>query len=173
MPVPNVDGMTQTTNNVRTVGPRDGDTSRLGGCENRFIIDGINTSNRFALVEQTLDVGALAAPVHLHHDEDEFSYVVSGTMGVLLGDEQIQATAGTVVFKPRGQWHTFWNPGDEPLVILELISSAGLEGLFRSFGELEGDPEPQLLAQMAARYGCDIDFDQTMQLASKLGVALG
>jgi mannose-6-phosphate isomerase-like protein (cupin superfamily) len=165
--------MNQTTSTVRTVGPQDGDRSRLGGCENRFVIDGTDTNNRFALVEHTLDVGALAAPVHLHHDEDEYTYVVSGTMGVLLGDKQVEATAGTVVIKPRGQWHTFWNAGGDTLSVLELISPAGLDGLFRSFGELQGDPEPALLAQMAARYNCDIDFDQTMQLASRLGMALG
>ena len=43
--------------------------------------------------------------------------------------------------------------------------------LFRSFGELEGEPDPELMVQMAARYGCDIDFDQTMELCTRLGIA--
>ncbi len=165
--------MTTTTHRVpRVLGPGDGDRSRLGGCEDRFLIDGSDTTNRFSLVEQTVNPGALAAPVHRHHDEDEYTFVVSGTMGVLLGRDDIVATSGDLVFKPRDQWHTFWNPGDEVLVVLELISPAGIEVLFRSFAELEAEPEPELLVQMAARYGCDIAFDQTIALCQRHGIAL-
>ncbi len=164
--------MTTTTDPLpRIVGPHEGDRSRLGGCEDRFLVDGSDTSKRFSLVEQTVDPGALAAPVHRHHDEDEYTYVLSGTMGVLLGTDDIVAKSGDLVFKPRNQWHTFWNPGDEPLVVLELISPAGIEVLFRSFAELEAEPDPELLVQMAARYGCDIAFDQTMALCSRHGIA--
>ncbi len=162
---------TSTHQGPRVVGPSDGDRNKLGGCEDRFVIDGSDTSNRFSLLEQTVDPGALAAPVHRHHDEDEYTYVLSGTMGVLLGEQDVVAQAGDLVFKPRDQWHTFWNPGDEPLVVLEVISPAGLEVLFRSFGELEGEPDPELMVQMAARYGCDIAFDQTMELCTRLGIA--
>jgi mannose-6-phosphate isomerase-like protein (cupin superfamily) len=165
--------MTQTTQGPRIIGPNDGDRSRLGGCENRFVIGGSDTNNRFSLVEQTLHVGALAAPVHLHHDEDEFTYVLSGTLGAMLGDDEIRAEPGDLVFKPRGQWHTYWNAGDVPLVVLELISPAGLEKLFRSFAELDSEPEPELLVQMAAQYGCEIEFGETMELANRLGMAFG
>ncbi len=164
--------MTTTTDPLpRIVGPHEGDRSRLGGCEDRFLVDGTDTSKRFSLVEQTVDPGTLAAPVHRHHDEDEYAYVLSGSMGMLLGTDEIVAAAGDLVFKPRDQWHTFWNPGNEPLVVLELISPAGIEVLFRSFAELEAEPDPELLAQMAARYGCDIAFDQTMALCSRHGIA--
>src|SRR5919107_959903 len=73
---------------------------------------------------------ALAAPLHRHTREDEYSYVLEGRMGALLGDEVVEAGPGDLVFKPRNQWHTFWNAGDEPCRILEIISPAGFEHFF-------------------------------------------
>ena len=52
-------------------------------------------------------------------------------MGALLGDEVLTAEAGDLVFKPRDQWHTFWNAGDEPCRILEIIAPAGFERVLR------------------------------------------
>ena len=56
-----------------------------------------------------------------------------GRVGALLGDEVVYGEPGNLIFKPRDQWHTFWNAGDEPARILEIISPAGFE---RYFGEL-------------------------------------
>ena len=52
-------------------------------------------------------------------------------MGALLGDDVVEAGPGDLVFKPRNQWHTFWNAGDEPCRILEIISPAGFERFFQ------------------------------------------
>jgi mannose-6-phosphate isomerase-like protein (cupin superfamily) len=46
--------------------------------------------------------------------EDEYSYVLEGRMGAQLGADIVLADVGDLVFKPRGQWHTFWNAGDGP-----------------------------------------------------------
>ena len=63
---------------------------------------------------------ALAAPLHLHTREDEYSFVLEGRMGALLGDDVVEAGPGDLVFKPPNQWHTFWNAGDVPCRILEI-----------------------------------------------------
>ena len=52
--------------------------------------------------------------LHYHHNEDEYSFVLRGTLGALLGDDVVTAKAGTWVVKPREQWHTFWNLRDDP-----------------------------------------------------------
>ncbi len=158
-----------TTADVRAVRADEGDLSRLGGIRDRFIIDGHLTGQRFALVEHRFDAMALAAPMHRHRDEDEYSIIIEGRMGAVLGGTEVFGTAGDVIFKPRDQWHTFWNAGDEPLVVLELISPAGLERLFRAFAE-EPDPDPERLAAMAAEYGCDLDFEQTMPVLERHGL---
>ena len=53
---------------------------------------------------------------------------------VLQDGEEVIATPGDIVFKPRGHWHTFWNAGDGQLRILEVIAPGGLEEAFRPAG---------------------------------------
>ena len=155
------------TLSVRVLLAGEGDTSSLGGVRDRFMIDGADTSGRFALVEHLFAPRALAAPMHRHHNEDEYSYVLTGRIGAVIEGREVEAGVGDLLFKPRGQWHTFWNAGDEPASCLELISPAGLEQLFRSFVTLTGEPEPEQLAEMAAKYGCDIDFPATFPVVER------
>jgi mannose-6-phosphate isomerase-like protein (cupin superfamily) len=123
------------------------------------MIDGEEANGRFALVEHPMSARALAAPLHRHSHEDEYSYVLQGRMGALLGDEVVFATRGDLVFKPRNQWHTFWNAGDEPARILEIISPAGFERFFAELVDLGGvaAAEPQILADLCVRYGLELD----------------
>ncbi len=62
----------------------DAEQSELGGVRNRFMIDGADTEGRFALVQHLFAPKALAAPMHRHRDEDEFTYVLSGQIGAVI-----------------------------------------------------------------------------------------
>jgi len=152
------------------IGTRDGAAVATGGVTDRSILDGPAVGGRFALVQHLFAPRALAAPMHRHRDEDEFSYVLTGRIGAVLGDEEFVGVAGDLIVKPRGQWHTFWNAGDEPAAVLEIISPAGLEELFRSFAAFAGPPPPETLAEMAARYGCDLDFAATEPVIRRHGL---
>jgi hypothetical protein len=74
------------------------------------------------------------------------------------------------VFKPHGQWHTFWNPGDTPTRVLELITPSGLEDLFPELGAPDGEPDPATLEALAARYGCTVDFQATAPILQRHGL---
>jgi hypothetical protein len=102
--------------------------------------------------------------------EDEYSYVLEGRLGALLGDQEVFAQAGDLVFKPRGQWHTFWNPGDTTTRVLELITPAGLEDLFRELGAPGVELDPATLPALAARYGCEVDFQATATILQRHGL---
>jgi mannose-6-phosphate isomerase-like protein (cupin superfamily) len=156
----------------RVVGPHDGQLVCLGGIDARFLIDGGDASNCFALVEHPLRPRTLAAPMHRHHREDEYSFVLEGTMGALLGDAVVTANPGDLIFKPRNQWHTFWNAGDKPARILEIISPAGFENYFRELGaELRsGPPNPERLIALCSRYELDMDLKSIPDLVERFGV---
>jgi hypothetical protein len=113
---------------------------------------------------------ALAAPLHRHTREDEYSFVLDGTMGAILGDRVVHAGVGDLVFKPRGQWHTFWNAGDEPCRILELISPAGFERYFDELVELIGPRSPETIGPICARYGLEMRFESIPELVSCHGL---
>src|SRR3979409_2629916 len=115
---------------VRVVGPRDGKLGQLGGIGVRFMVDGAESGGGFSLVEHPMEPHALAGPMHRHTREDEYSFVLEGRVGADLGGQIVYGEVGDLIFKPKGQWHTFWNAGDVPARILELISPAALETVF-------------------------------------------
>jgi mannose-6-phosphate isomerase-like protein (cupin superfamily) len=159
-----------TTTSIRTIGPDDGEISGPAGRTDRFMIDGTDTGGKLSVVEHTLAPHTLAGPLHRHTREDEYSYVLEGQLAALLGEEEVVAETGTLVFKPRNQWHTFWNPGGEPTRILELICPAGLEDLFRELGTMDDDDDPAVLPGLAASYGCELDFEGTELIMQQHGL---
>src|ERR1043165_9985987 len=80
------------------IGPDDGKLGFLGSIGGGFMIDGDDAGGGFSLVEHPLSPRALAAPIHRHTREDEYSFVLEGRMGGLLGAEVVEAGAGERVF---------------------------------------------------------------------------
>jgi mannose-6-phosphate isomerase-like protein (cupin superfamily) len=160
---------------AKVVGPNDGKAGFLGSIGVRFMIDGHEAGERFSLVEHPMSPRALAAPLHRHTREDEYSYVIEGRMGALSGDEVLEAGPGDLVFKPRNQWHTFWNAGDEPTRILEIISPAGFEGFFAELAEMGGSlaAPPEKLAELSARYELEMQPDSVPGLLERFDLRLG
>ena len=154
---------------TKVVGPRDGKAGFLGSIGVRFMIDGDEAGERFSLVEHPMSARALAAPLHKHSLEDEYSFVVEGRMGALLGDDVVYAEVGDLVHKPRDQWHTFWNAGDEPARLLEIISPAGFERFFAELVDLGGvtQADPQTLAELCARYELEMNPDSVPELLQR------
>lgn len=136
----------------------------------RFLLESGATGGGFSLIEHTLPPRGLGAPLHRHANEDEYSYVLEGRLGAQLGDDVVEAGPGELVRKPRGQEHTFWNAGDEPLRFLELISPGGFEGYFREIAPLLEAGERDQVAEVAARYGLEIDFATIPALAERHGL---
>jgi mannose-6-phosphate isomerase-like protein (cupin superfamily) len=133
----------------------------------RYILDSSESNGLIAVVEHRLDPRVLAAPLHRHSREDEYSFVLEGLLGVFQDGDEVVAKPRELVLKPRGRWHTFWNAGDEPLRILELITPGGIEELFRRVAEPGGEYDPDTLPPLAAAYGCDVDFAGTMPLVER------
>ena len=162
----------EATATARVLGPSDGRAGFLGSIGVRFMIDGNEADERFSLVEHPMSAHSLAAPLHRHTREDEYSYVLEGSVGALLGDDVVIGKPGDLIFKPRGQWHTFWNAGDEPARLLEIISPAGFERFFAElveFGGAAGAP-PEKLAELCGRYELELDPESVPGLLERFGL---
>jgi len=156
------------------LGPMDGKAGLLGSMGVRFMIDGSQSGGGFSLVEHPIPPRALGAPLHRHTHEDEYTYVVEGRVGALLGDDVVIGEVGDLIFKPRAQWHAFWNAGDEPARVLEIISPAGFERYFEEIVDLGGVAgiDPQVLLAMRERYGLELDLASIHVLAERFGLRL-
>jgi mannose-6-phosphate isomerase-like protein (cupin superfamily) len=157
------------------IGPSDGKSGFLGSIGVRFMIDGEDAGGDFSLVEHPLPPRALAAPLHKHNREDEYSYVLAGRMGALLGDEVVEAGPGDLVFKPRDEWHTFWNAGEETCRILEIIAPAGFEHFFAELDAMDGalKADPEELAALNERYGLEMKPESVPGLLERFGLRIG
>ena len=162
---------------ARLLGASDGRAGLLGSMGVRFMLAGEETGGGFSLVEHPIPPRALAAPLHRHSREDEYSFVLEGRLGALLGDEVVYGHPGDLICKPRGQWHTFWNAGDEPARILEMISPAGFERYFVQMVDLleqsVGAPDPSELGAIAAQHGLEVDRESIPRLTEQYGLRWG
>ncbi|MEA2331343.1 MAG: hypothetical protein QOH58_1481 [Thermoleophilaceae bacterium] len=139
------------------------------------MLDAAQTGGGFSLVEHPIAPRALAAPMHVHEHEDEYSYVLEGEVGVQVGDEVLIGRPGDLIFKPRGIWHAFWNAGAAPARLLELISPAGFERYFAEMAPLlpPERPEPDFegIARLQAQYGLEMDMSSAERLTREHGLA--
>jgi mannose-6-phosphate isomerase-like protein (cupin superfamily) len=162
------------TTTATVLGPDDGKAGSLGAIGVRFMLDGARSGGGVALVEHPIPPRALAAPLHRHTREDEYSYVLEGRVGALLGDDVVVGGTGDLIFKPRGQWHTFWNAGDEPARILEVISPAGFERFFEELVDLGGPLEaaPDVLGELCGRYELEMAPESIPGLVERFGLRM-
>jgi mannose-6-phosphate isomerase-like protein (cupin superfamily) len=144
------------TQGPRKLGPDDGKYVDLQSVGVRFMLWTEESGGSVSVVEHPIPPKTLVAPLHKHSREDEYSFVIEGRMGALLGDDVVYAEAGDFAFKPRAQWHTFWNAGDEPCRILELIVPGGFEHYFDELATiLAGGFDPEAMTAAAQAYGLE------------------
>ena len=159
--------MEQRSQGPRILGPNDGKTLDFGSFGVRFMVWSEESGGGFSLVEYPIPPRTLVAPLHRHANEDEYSYVLEGRMGAQLGDEVVHAEKGDFVFKPREQWHTFWNAGEEPLRILEIISPGGFEHVFKEMADDHEAMTGETASALDARYGIEVDYESVERLCEE------
>ncbi len=128
------------------------------------LADAADTGNRFSLMEILVRRGG-EPPMHVHHAEDEAFYVLDGRFTFHVGEEALAAPAGTLAFLPRELPHGFVCH-EETGRLLCLMAPGGAEAEFREMGQPAGamtlgpapeqEPDPELMARMAAKYRYEI-----------------
>ncbi|WP_217170126.1 cupin domain-containing protein [Streptomyces sp. AC512_CC834] len=143
---------------VSVVGPDDGETILLGTTRMRVLEDGSRTGHRLGMAESVLAPHTPGPPQHRHARHDEGFYVISGTVRFTVGDEDVDATAGTLVMVPPGAPHTFANTTDEPARMLSTFTPDLYVQYFRDLRELYADgrtPTAQESLRTMSRYATE------------------
>jgi len=128
---------------------------------NRFTLKaaGEDTEGHVAILEQVC-AGA-PAPLHVHANEEEAFYVLSGSIDLYVGDDVHHVEAGAFCLVPRGTPHSFTSTSTEPARLLVIVSPSGFERFFadveQQFPERGGMPAPEqvgpVLNDLAGKYG--------------------
>jgi quercetin dioxygenase-like cupin family protein len=143
----------------KLVTPGQGKTVMLFGVRFSYKVVSADTGGSLAALEVTIPPGTLVKP-HSHSREDEFSLVLSGTVGIRLGDQVTEAGPGAYLVKPRGTPHAMWNTADVPATVAEILRPAGLEGYFEELAPiLSQHGTPPEYYQLAEDYGITIQDD--------------
>jgi mannose-6-phosphate isomerase-like protein (cupin superfamily) len=134
---------------VSVVGPDGGEVIDLGPARVRILEDGSATSHRLGIGEITLAPRSAGPPQHRHASHDEGFYVVSGTARFTVGETVHDAPPGTLVMVPPGAPHTFANPGDEPLIMVNTFTPDLYVQYFRDLRDAATDGRALTAAEIA------------------------
>ena len=108
------------------LGPGEGRTYPMGRIHAVFKADGDESDSRYSISEWWLEPKTKGPGAHAHEEDDVF-YVLSGTMTFLLGDEWLEAPAGSFVLVPGGMTHDFENRADVRSGVLNISAPGGFE----------------------------------------------
>src|SRR4029078_8893899 len=89
----------------------EGDAYWLLGMLEIVKISGAETGGAFGMLEGTVR-GGEGSPWHVHHEEDEWFYVLDGQFSVWVGDQHLSLSPGSFAFGPKGIPHTFYGETD-------------------------------------------------------------
>ncbi len=150
--------------------PGQAQSVQLGGTGVVFRLNGQVTGGSFAVLEHPLRPMSLAAPIHTHSREDEYSYILEGEVTFLIGGQEFTAKPGDWVCKPRGIPHTFWNGSPDPARVLEIISPAGFEEYFNEMAAIVQDREQ--MVRIREKYGLISDMASVPVLCREYHLSL-
>jgi quercetin dioxygenase-like cupin family protein len=131
-----------------------------------FLVTGEESDGRYSVVEEVGRKGLSAdPPLHFQTREEESFYVIEGEVKFFIGDDVVNAQAGSFVRLPPQVPHRFELVSDD-VRMLNLCIPAGFEGFFRDLSEpakaltlpppADGPPDTERLLATARQYGVEI-----------------
>jgi mannose-6-phosphate isomerase-like protein (cupin superfamily) len=136
--------------------PGDGEEVTLGAAGGRIKVGRQDALGSLAVIDMVVGPGFPGPVLHRHEAMVDSFYVLEGVLTLRVGDRYVEAPAGSYAVVPPGNDHTFSNPGDQPVRMLNVMAPGGLEQYLKEAAavaaESGGPPDPQLLARIASKY---------------------
>lgn len=145
-------------------GPAEGEHFWFFGGLTTIKADGAATGGRVLVTEQVAPRGA-GSPLHVHHNENEWFYVLEGELTIWVAGRTVAAPAGAFVFGPRDVPHTFIVSSEQARFLL-VTEPAGFEGFIRALAAPA--PGPQLPPFPAA----PPDMEPVLRAAAEHGLEI-
>jgi quercetin dioxygenase-like cupin family protein len=134
-----------------------------------------DTEATLAVVEAVIGPGRLVPP-HRHGREDEYVFVIEGTVGVRVGAAEFTAPQGSYVAMPRDIPHALWNANADPARVQVTIVPGGFEQYFVELEAILKDPvlngTEGAREELAARYDQPLVKEWIPELKAKYQLLL-
>ena len=140
------------------------------------------TDGEAVVFETFVQPDGFVAATHLHPKQEERFEVVSGTLGLKVGAEEIVAGPGETLTIPAGTAHRFWNAGDDEVRFrCEVRPALQFEQLLETMFALAADgrtnkkgmPNPLRLAVIARAHFDAVRLPFPPAFVQRIGLALG
>jgi quercetin dioxygenase-like cupin family protein len=122
----------------------------------RTLATGSLTGGAFEMVEDVRAEGQGPAP-HVHKRSDEAFYVLTGRFAFMRGDQELEATPGSLVFIPKGTRHRYRALEDESRVLILYVPAGGFDDFLRELDGLlaGGLTSAEAMATLRGKYDSD------------------
>ena len=121
-----------------------------------FKVSSSDTNGDLLIVEVTDDTKG-GPPRHLHHEQEEWFYVIDGEYIVEIGDERYRLGPGDSVLAPRGVPHTWAHVGEGKGRQLIVFRPAGkMEAFFGELAKVAGVPQREVLKRLFGSHGMEM-----------------
>jgi uncharacterized cupin superfamily protein len=140
------------------------------GMDIHLKLTGRDTSGAFSIVEFHLEPKTLGTPVHIHHREDVFLFILAGELVMEIEAQIHILECGQWVKIPRGTGFAAWNQGDVTVRFLEIVQPAGFEQKYLELNEMLTSGEPiqfKTVRALELKYGSETDFQSIFDLSEQ------
>ena len=129
---------------------------KLGGAPNDCKVSAQDTDGAMSVFEFASPRKG-GPPRHIHHDQDEWFYVMDGEFDFQVGDDRFRMRAGESVFAPRKKAHVWACVSDKPGKMMIVFQPAGkMEAFFREVGKFTSRPSEEEFQRLFRAHGMEI-----------------
>ncbi len=139
----------------------------------RLILASDETAGELSLFEFEVPAQSAGSPPHTHTLEDEYFFILSGTLDVLVDGEVSQLGEGDFAALTRGHTHMFWNGSDQPVRLLMATTGASFETFMSSVAPRLAEAKPDgpqaagaVVGALAAEHGITITMEDMPEEAA-------
>jgi mannose-6-phosphate isomerase-like protein (cupin superfamily) len=94
---------------------------------------------------------------HLHHEQEEWFYVVEGEYAIEVGEERYELGPGDSVLAPRQVAHAWAHVGEGAGRLIAALQPAGeIEAFFDELAMLGSAPEREALSRVFSSHGLEL-----------------
>lgn len=133
----------------------------------RLLLSNEESAGEVTIYEFLLPPKSPGSPPHTHSLEDEYFYVISGTLDVLSNGEVLRLNPGDFAALTRGHTHMFWNGSETPTELIMTTTGSSFEEFMAGAGPRIAEAKPAnaeeagaVIGQLAAEHGIMISMEK-------------